>query len=198
MKGDQSYRHDHYHWYSCHCLEGYQGNGFKCDRIPLDDDCETQSHHCSKKATCKSKPKKQWTWDGTNYNCMCKDGYEGNGFSCEKIDNNPCTNGLHECSRNAVCDYDGYSITDDGIVREEKQNYRHFEHHWYTCYCMDGFVGDGFDCTQPPPAVDECKTGTHKCSGKATCTSQPAVDLYAHALPYACTCNSGYTGNGYS
>eukprot|EP00795_Rhopilema_esculentum_P015826 gene15826-7144_t len=38
--------------------------------------------------------------------------------------------------------------------------------------------------------VNECLQGTHRCSTNATCIN---TDLW-----YRCTCNSGYTGNGYS
>eukprot|EP00794_Sanderia_malayensis_P007055 gene7055-7847_t len=58
----------------------------------------------------------------------------------------------------------------------------------YKCHCKTGYedfsgVGDG--CLE----IDECATKTHNCSQYASCKNKPGS--------FTCTCNPGYTGDGY-
>merc|ERR1712106_820644 len=92
-----------------------------------------------------------------DYNCTCIDGYEGDGFDCEDVDE--CVEGLHDCDDNAECGNEAGG---------------------YNCTCDDGFFGDGFLCGD----MDECRDeetaamvanvtdhgwDTHECSQHASC-----------------------------
>lgn len=82
----------------------------------------------------------------------------------------------------------------------------------YNCSCKDGFSGNGTTCqsklqikshvlfTVPnmalrtyfiivSPDVDECTMNFHLCNESAECTDTIGS--------YNCTCNSGYTGDGF-
>lgn len=50
-------------------------------------------------------------------------------------------------------------------------------------YMLDA---DGVTC----PDIDECATGTASCDSNATCANTPGA--------YTCTCEAGYTGDGYT
>ena len=77
--------------------------------------------------------------------CVCKDGFSGNGLECADIDE--CGKGLDNCSIDAAC-----TNTPGG----------------FTCACNPGYKGDGFDCKD----VDECaQAGLNNCSAVATCTN---------------------------
>jgi hypothetical protein len=59
--------------------------------------------------------------------------------------------------------------------------------------CWQAFLSPGvtnLPCApgSAPVDVNECATGAHNCSVNATCTNTPGG--------YACTCNSGFAGNG--
>ena len=55
----------------------------------------------------------------------------------------------------------------------------------YSCECLEGFDGDGFNCTE----VNECETGDHDCHTDATCENIIGG--------FNCTCNEGYYGDGW-
>uniref|UniRef100_A0A670IMJ0 Stabilin 1 n=1 Tax=Podarcis muralis TaxID=64176 RepID=A0A670IMJ0_PODMU len=77
--------------------------------------------------------------------CVCLDGYEGDGFSCEPID--VCSKSERGgCSKNAMC-------TSTGPGRA-------------TCQCNKGWTGDGKDCI----AIDNCAMETRGgCHVNADC-----------------------------
>ena len=75
----------------------------------------------------------------------------------------------------------------------------------YTCECIAGYTGDGFNCTgnfEEPDGlkygyqyyyyhgvdIDECMEGTGNCDVNAECIN--SIPLYS------CECSSGYDGNG--
>ncbi|XP_027054846.1 uncharacterized protein LOC113681912 [Pocillopora damicornis] len=77
------------------------------------NECVLGNAECSKDATCKN------TFG--SYECKCKDGFTGNGFSCKDI--NECAEGS-KCNKDAVCTNSPGS---------------------YHCKCKMGFSGNGFN-----------------------------------------------------
>ncbi|XP_015778011.1 PREDICTED: fibrillin-1-like [Acropora digitifera] len=95
------------------------------------DECSSENE-CHVDATCTNTK-------GT-YNCICQDGFEGDGKNCTDID---------ECSCANECHLDGTRTNTKGS---------------YNCTCQDGFEGDGKNCTH----IDECSL-ENDCHLDATC-----------------------------
>uniref|UniRef100_A0A670YC37 Stabilin 1 n=1 Tax=Pseudonaja textilis TaxID=8673 RepID=A0A670YC37_PSETE len=106
------------------CKDGYTG-----------EFCDVHSHTCeSAGSTLNCHVHATCTVNDT-VNCVCLDGYEGNGFSCKPID--ACSKpGRGGCSDNATC-----TSTGPGRV---------------SCQCIRGWTGDGKACV----AIDNCVTET--------------------------------------
>ena len=80
------------------------------------DECASSSaNNCSSNAIC--------TNNIGSYTCSCKNGFSGDGFTCNDLDE--CKLGTHNCSVNADCTNDIGS---------------------FTCTCKPGFLGSGTSC----------------------------------------------------
>lgn len=91
--------------------------------------CET-CDRCADVASCNE------IIDGTGqtiYQCVCPDGYMGDGLTCADI--NECQTGAAMCDPNATC------VNTTGS---------------FDCLCNAGFMGDGQSCTPIPSACDMC------------------------------------------
>ena len=159
--------------YDCACNDGYFGDGWlctdsnECGDAPIATDVNNvtdetfDTHMCDAAADC--------TNTEGDYNCTCMDGYEGDGFNCENIDE--CAVGSDTCHEDAFC-------TDDVPG--------------YNCTCNIGYVGDGFDCVDD----DECQLGTDDCDENALCENEAGGfsctcnDGYRDA-----SCPEGYTSD---
>ncbi|KAG5831344.1 hypothetical protein ANANG_G00302770 [Anguilla anguilla] len=131
-------------------------------------DCVSAGSQCHSRADCMN------TRDG-GFQCVCRMGFQGDGLQCTDIDE--CKLGLHGCHVNANCNNALGS---------------------YSCVCRAGYTGSGKSCEDVNETgfqgtglqcqdIDECTT-RGICHWNATCTNNPGS--------YACTCNSGYKGNG--
>lgn len=166
------------------------------DTIP--DYCDCEGLECDENAHCEE--------SGGDPECVCNEGYEGDGFTCSDIDE--CTRGTHTCDSNATCtntegSYEctcnsGY--TGDGFTCAPINHCTAGTHTCdtnatctftgpgtYTCTCNPGYDGDGFTCAP----INHCTAGTHTCDPNATCT-------YTGPGTYTCACNSGYSGDGFT
>ena len=95
------------------------------------------------------------------YFCECNQGFR-NPVATQQCDNiDECGEGLHVCHINADC-------TDTPGS--------------YTCACLTGFDGDGFDCVD----IDECLLGVDNC--QQNCINLPGT--------FACACDRGYQESG--
>ncbi|XP_061766914.1 mucin-like protein isoform X4 [Nerophis ophidion] len=155
--------------------------------------CEEAGSTCHQQAECLKVQ--------SNFTCVCRMGYQGDGLLCEDIDE--CLSGLHSCHPNAHCKntmgsyscvclngYIGDGTNCQDIDECQKENggchtnalCSNFEG-GRKCLCKVGFKGNGFQCTD----INEC-TNQRICHWNATCTNNPGS--------YVCTCNHGYKGNG--
>uniref|UniRef100_A0A8C5T943 Stabilin 1 n=1 Tax=Malurus cyaneus samueli TaxID=2593467 RepID=A0A8C5T943_9PASS len=102
------------------CKEGYTGKF--CDKTSKNCGPSGLSQYCHQHAVCSI---------NDTARCICMDGYEGDGFSCQPIDlcSQPERGG---CSQNALC-----TSTGPGIA---------------TCQCNVGWTGDGKACVP----IDNC------------------------------------------
>ncbi|XP_068699022.1 uncharacterized protein [Montipora foliosa] len=160
------------------------------------DECSTGKHNCSHVAVCNNSI--------GSYNCICKEGYVGDGRNCSDIDE--CSTGEHNCTNVAVCKNtigsyhcacqegyvgDGRSCSDIDECSTGKHNCSHVAVcnntiGSYNCTCKEEYVGDGRNCSD----IDECSTGEHNCTNVAVCKNTIGS--------YHCACQEGYVGDGRS
>lgn len=148
--------------YNCHCENGFEGNGLICNDV---DEC-SGVNDCSDHAICSNT-------EGS-FACSCLDGFSDlleshPGRLCHQ-DGEPCLDNTHQCSDNAVC-----STTST----------RHGVEETYSCTCVTGFTGNGFECIDD----DECDQFTHSCTENQECLNTVGS--------YKCTCPEGMTGDGH-
>lgn len=80
----------------------------------------------------------------------------------------PCQDGSHNCAQGT------------GVCTTDATN-------GFTCACIEGFTGDGFQCTA---LVDECATGQANCDPNAFCSDAD--------IGFSCVCNDGFDGDGFN
>ena len=132
--------------YNCTCDDGFEGDGFNCTDV---DECSDETHACHVDAACNNTI--------GAYECMCDEGLFGDGFNCTDSD---------ECGDIAITTFGG--VTDPGHATHSchADAFCINTYAEYNCTCSDGYVGDGFNCTD----VDECADKTHTCHMDACAT----------------------------
>ncbi|CAD5119120.1 DgyrCDS7763 [Dimorphilus gyrociliatus] len=151
----------------CSCKSGYemQDDG-SCTDI---NECDDGSDKCSNNADCFN--------ESPGYSCVCKPGFQGDGFECKEPP--PCPNGyrrnsdlkcedINECNENLhTCHNEAECTNKPGT---------------YECKCKDGFKGDGKDKCDD---INECDTVD--CGPNASCVNDIGT--------YDCICHSGFQMN---
>ncbi|XP_061600781.1 nidogen-1 isoform X2 [Cololabis saira] len=165
--------------------------------------CFTGRHGCDTNAVCRP-------GQGTQFNCQCASGFNGDGRRCYDIDE--CAENLQICGRNSVCNNqpgtfrcecdDGYQFGSDGRTcievdrpvdpcedgshdcdLPERAQCSYTGGSSYVCSCLPGYVGDGRACQD----ADECQTG--RCHQHAECINTQGS--------FICRCSPGYDGDGF-
>ncbi|XP_053156108.1 stabilin-1 [Hemicordylus capensis] len=177
------------------CKAGYTGEF--CDQISQNCGPVGASLNCHQNAVCHL---------NDTARCICLDGYEGDGFSCQPIDVclKPERGG---CSENAMCNSTGPGLatcqcnkgwTGDGEAciaidqcRMETRGNCHINADCNyigpgqsSCVCKEGYDGDGYNCDP----VDLCLMNNGDCHELAVCQSLGGKKT--------CRCSEGYIGDG--
>ena len=195
-----------YSSYNCSCNSGFTGNGTTCKGWIINqgvhiftyswiadiDECDHISNDKSQRCI---------NTVGS-YECVCENGYAGNGSHC--VDINECnlaiTNvipSLHAYTKTAltaVCvylagqetvvfctDVDDCDIMSPCHLNSNCKN----QIGSFVCTCLHDWKGNGFICDD----INECEMNNSLYS-KATCTNEDGS--------YSCTCLRGWTGDGFT
>ncbi|XP_078725679.1 mucin-4 [Lampetra fluviatilis] len=141
------------HGYTCSCDIGYINTTIDSSMCQDINECATQNT-CHTNATCSN--------NEGSYNCICKQGFTGDGRMCSDID---------ECLTNCT-DQSAQCVNTIGS---------------YLCSCAKGYTsigdnnpGNGINCGD----IDECKENGTICGPNATCSNNLGS--------YSCSCVSGY------
>uniref|UniRef100_A0A3B4ZPW1 Stabilin 1 n=1 Tax=Stegastes partitus TaxID=144197 RepID=A0A3B4ZPW1_9TELE len=177
------------------CLDGFSGDF--CDKMATPCNSDGLLEHCHIHAY----------FQQNGCQCLCRDGYEGDGHSCSPV--NPCSRtDRGGCDANAQCAplrpgeatcvcAEGW--TGDGKVCIEINNCaaatrggcsanadcNHIGPGQSECVCKTGYMGNGIVCD----LVNPCLKNNGGCHGLAKCELKEGG---AHT----CTCPDGYAGDG--
>ncbi|KAK9507916.1 hypothetical protein O3M35_007676 [Rhynocoris fuscipes] len=121
--------------YQCGCLYGYKKN--PQGQCELEEDPRNVCSNCDENALC--------VQHYGQYDCICNEGFEGDGFECTRKVLGCDTIG--GCSQFADCIYSSSVST-------------------YVCYCREGYKGNGTYCEQ----ITTCYEEPELCSPDASCT----------------------------
>ncbi|NXY91212.1 STAB1 protein, partial [Alcedo cyanopectus] len=178
------------------CKEGYTGKF--CDKTSKNCGPSGLSQYCHQNAVCSL---------NDTARCICMDGYEGDGFSCQPIDlcSQPDQGG---CSQNALCSSTGPGtatcqcntgwtgdgkacVAIDNCMLESRGNCHINADCVYIgpgqskCVCKRGYAGDGYNCD----AINPCLMDNGGCHDLAMCVPLGGGDR-------SCACPEGYAGDG--
>uniref|UniRef100_A0A8B9VLL6 Stabilin 1 n=1 Tax=Anas zonorhyncha TaxID=75864 RepID=A0A8B9VLL6_9AVES len=178
------------------CKEGFTGKF--CDKTSRNCGPSGLSQYCHQNAVCSL---------NDTARCICMDGYEGDGFSCQPIDlcSQPERGG---CSQNALCISTGPGnatcqcnvgwtgdgkacVSIDNCMLESRGNCHINADCIYIgpgqskCVCKRGYAGDGHNCD----AINPCLMDNGGCHDMATCVPLGGGER-------SCTCPQGYVGDG--
>ncbi|XP_075015285.1 stabilin-1 isoform X2 [Calonectris borealis] len=178
------------------CKEGYTGKF--CDKTSKNCGPSGLSQYCHQNAVCSL---------NDTARCICMDGYEGDGFSCQPIDlcSQPERGG---CSQNALCTSTGPGtatcqcntgwtgdgkacVAIDNCMLESRGNCHINADCVYIgpgqskCVCKRGYAGDGHNCD----AINPCLMDNGGCHDLAMCVPLGGGER-------SCACPQGYMGDG--
>ncbi|XP_053809782.1 stabilin-1 [Vidua chalybeata] len=178
------------------CKEGYTGKF--CDKTSKNCGPSGLSQYCHQHAVCSL---------NDTARCICMDGYEGDGFSCQPIDlcSQPERGG---CSQNALCTSTGPGtatcqcnvgwtgdgkacVPIDNCMLESRGSCHLNADCVYIgpgqskCVCKRGYAGDGHSCD----AINPCLMDNGGCHDLATCVPLGGGER-------SCVCSEGYVGDG--
>ncbi|KAH9638236.1 hypothetical protein HF086_013674 [Spodoptera exigua] len=192
----------------CDVADQFTVPGECCKFCPGVDYC-SMGHSCDENATCMNL--------NTKYTCKCNQGFQGDGLSCQDVDECQRAGGLdgHHCHSNTRC------VNVVGGYVDECAGETHGCHAHavctntpgsYTCQCREGYTGDGYECS--PICTGGCLNGgvcvsREKCAcahgfGGTRCERDVDECRAAPACPhnalcvntpgsYYCVCAQGYT-----
>uniref|UniRef100_A0A8C3K8R3 Stabilin 1 n=1 Tax=Calidris pygmaea TaxID=425635 RepID=A0A8C3K8R3_9CHAR len=177
------------------CKEGYSGKF--CDKTSKNCGPDGLSQYCHQNAVCSL---------NDTARCICVDGYEGDGFSCQPIDLcsqperggcsqnvNPGLLGLlHISCCNTGWTGDGKAcVAIDNCMLESRGNCHINADCVYIgpgqskCVCKKGYAGDGHNCD----AINPCLMDNGGCHDLAMCVPLGGGER-------SCACPQGFMGDG--
>ena len=194
--------------FECNCKSGFSGLGKNCYDInecrgvvpPCGTDtcvnsvgsyeCHETGWECWHHFGCSPQSKCSKNSNNQLIECTCLPGFEGDGYTCEDIDE--CADETDDCSEHANCTNTAAS---------------------FECACKPGFIGNGAICLD----FNECAYGTDDCSvhdancvntvGNFEChrfgldcdtfgCSEHAKCVIQNGNFTECRCNLGFEGDG--
>ncbi|KAG8128276.1 hypothetical protein E2320_015139 [Naja naja] len=164
------------------CADGYTGEF--CDVHSHSCESNGETLNCHVHAACTVKD---------TVNCVCLDGYEGDGFSCKPID--ACSKpGRGGCSDNCIQGWTGDGkacVAIDNCVTETRggchinADCNYIGPGQSSCMCKKGYEGDGYVCDK----IDPCMMDNGGCHEMAVCQILNTGEK-------TCRCSFGHIGDG--
>ncbi|XP_074657319.1 uncharacterized protein LOC141910521 [Tubulanus polymorphus] len=179
--------------YMCQCDRGFVGDGTRCTpdtaiptKSPEADIVPCRAHEqCDQNGRCAYKENRE------QYECVCNEGYTGNGATCKSeravaTTTSPDADGtIVVCRAHEQCDQNGRCAYNE--IREQ-----------YECVCNEGYTGNGATCKSEQAAVTTSGPDAEivVCRAHEQCDQNGRCAYNEERLQYECICNKGYTGNG--
>ncbi|XP_067632308.1 nidogen [Eurosta solidaginis] len=173
--------------FTCVCFDGFEGNGYRClknysnvqeeesytsDYILSSSSYQDECQRCSHDADC------------VESRCQCRSGFEGDGYTCN-----------HICGHDQVLE-NGRCVP---ILLDEHQVEAHCNF-FGDCTCPEGY--ELVEETQMCRYISQYGTDSKSeelipCDVDANCHVNATCEWYENEMRHACTCNTGFQGDGY-
>lgn len=180
----------------CRCLSGYEGDGYTCVpyRPAVTENPDVPDTTEAPEDPCRCDPNARCYQSRGRTECVCYEGFTGDGYQCWRLDQDEC-NESADCSSKAMC-------------------YRSDPSSPKKCRCNPGYEGDGYACypildvTDVPEVPDNSEDPYLENRNEPETTPASETDsdastylpddyvINANCVFSTCICPSNYQRNG--
>lgn len=146
---------------SCSCPEGYllvdAQHTYLCRwaDAEISTDAPSQALTCDLSNICNVNAICQYNYEVLRYECLCKPGYEGDGYECVEIEKSCAT--VDICDPHASCKF-------DQILKKS------------VCVCNQGYEGNGISCQLAPECQHDDECGINSVCNEGLCVCKQGFE----------------------